>query len=51
MHRAEWLLLIGTVALLVGPLAALRAASKIRDYRSRRDRKASGEPDDRQQPR
>jgi hypothetical protein len=39
MHKAEWLLLIGTVALLVGPLAALRAASKIRDYREKRKEK------------
>jgi hypothetical protein len=36
MHGAEWLLLIGTVALLVGPLAALHAASKIREYRRKR---------------
>jgi len=35
MHRAEWFLLLGTVAMLVGPFAAVRAASRIRDYRRR----------------
>jgi hypothetical protein len=33
MNSAEWALLIGTIALLVGPLAAIKAASKIREYR------------------
>lgn len=35
MHTAEWMLLIGTIAMLVGPLAAIKAASKIRQMRQK----------------
>ena len=35
MNTAEWALIVGVVAILVGPFLALKAAAKIRSWRKR----------------